>query len=261
MGGRQQRCRRRKRRSQQAAGIRDLYNLGGREPIDWEGTEMESDFEPVSRGRRFALGRGLAGFVIWDMQASGRPVVEQFGPDAYEVAAARFAQLEGSAAQSAGTYPGAAGGSGGDSAPPPGWPPYPPPGGGPFPPAGPGAGPVPPVAAYPPPVGAARFCPACGVGLLATAVICPRCGTATGSPRSKGVAVLLAVFLSFWTWVYTYQRDKAKFWTGLVLAVVGAVLTVVAVGWLVLFGVWLWAIIATATRPEREYALYPNTNT
>ena len=31
------------------------------------------------------------------------------------------------------------------------------------------------------------------------------------------------------------------------------------VDWQGLFGVWLWAIIATATRPEREYALYPNT--
>jgi riboflavin transporter FmnP len=91
-----------------------------------------------------------------------------------------------------------------------------------------------------------------------TASMCPRCGTALGSPHSKGAAVLLAVFLSFWTWVYTYKRDAAKFWVGLVLAVVGALLSVVIIGFFVILGVWVWAIIDTAVKSEVWYQQYPN---
>lgn len=103
---------------------------------------------------------------------------------------------------------------------------------------------------------AGRLCPSCSQMLVATAVVCPACGTAVGSPKSKGVAVLLAVFLTFWTWVYTYQRDKVKFWSGLALAFLGGVLTLVLIGWVVLFGVWLWAVLDTAMKPETFYRQY-----
>ena len=79
-----------------------------------------------------------------------------------------------------------------------------------------------------------------------------------GSPHSKGAAVLLAVFLSFWTWLYTYKTDAAKFWIGLVVGLIGGILTVVLVGWIIIFGVWLWAIIDAATKPEQWYQQYPN---
>lgn len=103
-----------------------------------------------------------------------------------------------------------------------------------------------------------KFCPACGHGLVTTAVICPHCGTATGSPKSKTSAVLLAVFLWFWTWLYTYQRSKGKFWTGLALAVVGAITAIVGVGLLVWLGLWIWAIVDTASKPDEFYTRYPN---
>jgi len=111
---------------------------------------------------------------------------------------------------------------------------------------------------FPPGMPASKICPACGVPLMATSVVCPRCGTAVSSPRSKGVAVLIAVFLGFWTWLYTYQQDKAKFWWGLVLTIVGFVLSFFLIGFAVLFGVWLWSVIATATKPEEAYRAYPN---
>jgi hypothetical protein len=37
------------------------------------------------------------------------------------------------------------------------------------------------------------------------------------SPKSKTTAVLLAVFLGCWTWLYTYKKNSWKFWLGLVL--------------------------------------------
>lgn len=118
---------------------------------------------------------------------------------------------------------------------------------------------VPPQAvASAPPLPNQRFCPGCGKPIVTTAVVCPSCGTATGSPRSKGIAVLLAVFFSFWSWLYTYQRSKVKFWWGLGLSIVGSFLVVVLVGIFFLFGVWLWAVIDTATKPESYFTGYPN---
>lgn len=58
--------------------------------------------------------------------------------------------------------------------------------------------------------------------------------------------------------MYTYKRDAAKFWVGLVLSIVGSILTLVIVGFVVLFGVWLWAVIDTATKSEYWYMQYPN---
>ena len=102
-----------------------------------------------------------------------------------------------------------------------------------------------------------RFCAGCGTPVVTTAVICPKCGTAMGSPRNKGIAILLAVFLSFWTWVYTYKKDATKFWIGLVLAVVGFISAFFLVGWFLLVGLWIWAIVDTATKPEAYYQRYP----
>ena len=81
-----------------------------------------------------------------------------------------------------------------------------------------------------------KFCQSCGTQLVATAAFCPSCGTAVGaapvatpaaapmnfqsqvyasSTKSKTTAVVLAVFLSFWTWLYTFKVNKTKFFIGL----------------------------------------------
>jgi ABC-type glycerol-3-phosphate transport system substrate-binding protein len=65
--------------------------------------------------------------------------------------------------------------------------------------------------------------------------------------------VALAVLLAFWTWLYTYDRDRGKFWTGLVIDVVSVALVWTGVGWLGLVGVWIWSIVATTSRPASEY--------
>lgn len=71
--------------------------------------------------------------------------------------------------------------------------------------------------------------------------------------KSKSTAVLLAVFLSFWTWLYTYRVDAAKFWVGLVLVLISIPLDVIFVGWLISLGVWIWAIIDTCAKPDARY--------
>ena len=101
-----------------------------------------------------------------------------------------------------------------------------------------------------------RFCPSCSKPVVATASICPQCGTALGAPKSKGIAILLAVFLSFWTWVYTYRINKTKFWVGLGLSFVGGILTIFIVGLFVVAAVWLWALIDAIATPDQTYLTY-----
>ena len=79
-----------------------------------------------------------------------------------------------------------------------------------------------------------RFCSACGNAIVATAAICPSCGTPAQSQainyvtgKSKTTAVLLAVFLGFWSWLYTFKVDKAKFFIGLGLQVITYILVFV----------------------------------
>jgi len=93
------------------------------------------------------------------------------------------------------------------------------------------------------------FCPSCGEAIKKEAVICVHCGVqikkSTGEPKKKATAVLLAVFLSYWTWLYTYKRDAWKFWLNLALSIV-------TVGFWQLVA-WPWAIIEAASRSADYY--------
>lgn len=63
--------------------------------------------------------------------------------------------------------------------------------------------------------------------------------------KDKTAAVLLAVFLGFWTWCYTYKKDAWKFWLNLGLSLV-------SIGyWLPV--AWIWAIIDASRRPAEFY--------
>jgi len=77
--------------------------------------------------------------------------------------------------------------------------------------------------------------------------------------KDKTVAILLAVFLGFWTWLYTYKRDAWKFWVclGLHMTVFNPIWT-----WILLFlpniGLHVWAIVDVAVKPQQYYDQYPN---
>ena len=91
----------------------------------------------------------------------------------------------------------------------------------------------------------ANFCSNCGVGVAPTSTFCAECGqrlvaevnatqpTAPESPsftpppahaaaparpfaiKDRTTAILLAAFLGYWTWLYTFKVDKVKFFSGL----------------------------------------------
>jgi len=71
----------------------------------------------------------------------------------------------------------------------------------------------------PPPKGE-RFCNSCGTEVSPLQEKCMKCGALMGQTpkaKSKTKAILLAVFLSIWTWLYTYKKSARKFWSGVVL--------------------------------------------
>lgn len=115
------------------------------------------------------------------------------------------------------------------------------------------------------PVGT-RFCRNCGQTISAQAAICPHCGVAAAGPpgwanprrKDKTVAILLAVFLGFWTWLYTYDRDSQKFWIGLGVSIAGVILTFIIIGILPLLGIYIWAIVDVATKPSSYYENFPH---
>ncbi len=67
--------------------------------------------------------------------------------------------------------------------------------------------------------------------------------------KDKSVAVILAVFLSFWTWLYTYSLNSKKFWIGILVSIFG----MIVLGFLAPFGVWIWAIVDSVSRDTKEY--------
>ncbi len=77
--------------------------------------------------------------------------------------------------------------------------------------------------------------------------------------KDKTVAILLAIFLGGWTWLYTYKKDSWKFWLSfaLNLTLFNPLWT-----WLLLFipnfGLHIWAIIDVAVKPQYYYDNFPN---
>ena len=102
-----------------------------------------------------------------------------------------------------------------------------------------------------------NFCGNCGAVAPGSTVSMNPAIQSIGVSKSKTTAILLAVFLSFWTWLYTYDRDKNKFWIGLGVAVLSIVLTVVGIGALGVIGIYIWAIVDSATKSESWYRTYP----
>ena len=137
-------------------------------------------------------------------------------------------------------------------------------------------------------------CQGCGRRLGQTDRFCNACGAPAGSGhpayqsypqqssggyrptsrKNKTISILLAVFLTYWTWLYTYKRDAWKFWLGLILSSLPIVVAtffmefyVSNVSWLpdqllidlsyaLPVTVWALAVIDTLRRNRQWYDYY-----
>jgi len=131
------------------------------------------------------------------------------------------------------------------------------------------------------------YCPECGKAIKKNAKFCSNCGAKVGvisiespgkltnpiekeiskeknkSVKTKTSAVVLAVLFPIFTWVYTWERSKHKFFTA--IGIIGFFflcdLIAGAGGYLSLItsiGIIIWAIIDSATKPRSFYENYPN---
>jgi uncharacterized C2H2 Zn-finger protein len=83
--------------------------------------------------------------------------------------------------------------------------------------------------------------------------------------KNKEVSLVLAVFLSFWTWLYTVEKDWWKFVVGLVVGIGVAILVFyleekVSVPFILLpalnCAVWIWAIVDVSIKKDEWYRSY-----
>lgn len=127
----------------------------------------------------------------------------------------------------------------------------------------------------------AAFCQKCGAGVAGTAP--PSAQSVPPAPqppayynaayypprggKDKTTAVLLAVFLGYWTWVYTYKKDALKFWLCLGWVLLDVVLFFVLPAilltfcWFISIGIRIWAIVQSAVRSDEWYRQYPDNQT
>jgi hypothetical protein len=149
------------------------------------------------------------------------------------------------------------------------------------------------------PAAGTAFCPACASPTTLISEICVKCGNrlaishpvsnAVTNRKSKAVSILLAVFLGFWTWLYTYKKDGWKFWTGLgVSSGINIVFFIITISsmlqltnnrgfksevsdWpIILFfiayiftmlaytAIWVWGVVDTAIKKNEWYENYPD---
>ena len=99
-------------------------------------------------------------------------------------------------------------------------------------------------------------------------------------PVNKIAAILLAVFTYHFTWLYTYDRNKTKFWIGYLVfafyftvifsiltlpntgetpeaSIIAPVILGVLLGTAMMWGLWIWAIVDTASKSDDWYKDYP----
>jgi len=101
------------------------------------------------------------------------------------------------------------------------------------------------------------YCKNCGNIISKDAIICPKCGIQVNDllikkvqAKDKSVAILLAIFLGFWAWIYTWEKDYWKFWLALSI-------TIVTIG-IASIAFYIWVIIDAASRPIEFYLNFPN---
>ncbi len=109
------------------------------------------------------------------------------------------------------------------------------------------------------------FCYSCGSIIKKSSSICPKCGISTFGKvekKEKSTAILLALFTSFFTWLYLYEKNSIKFWIGLLVTLFSVIIAKVLFdssnsNWTLLTTpiiiVWLFAIIDVSIKNSNYY--------
>lgn len=100
------------------------------------------------------------------------------------------------------------------------------------------------------------FCKQCGAEVLDTAVVCVKCGSATGkslveigavSQKSRIAYVLLAIFLGGWGIHNFYAGYTTRAVIQLVMWFVSFLLLTIFIGVFGFIALWIWALVEACT--------------
>jgi hypothetical protein len=113
----------------------------------------------------------------------------------------------------------------------------------------------------------------------------PSLSTVQAHTKNKLASTLMAIFLSYWTRLYTYKRDKGFFWLSMVIIIVFVAPVwplislifrstsydipawgIIAIIWIEIgiilgLGLWIWALMVAIARPQSWYDSYPFSDT
>jgi len=106
------------------------------------------------------------------------------------------------------------------------------------------------------------YCPECGKPIKRNAVIYIYCGVQVRelkgsnkkedkrvevSAKNKTTAIMLSVFFSYWSWLYTYKKNYKKFWLG--FGIVSSIITIIVLLIIIFnselfiaYGTWIWLL-------------------
>lgn len=80
--------------------------------------------------------------------------------------------------------------------------------------------------------------------------------------KSRGTAIVLSLIPGgLWTWLYTFKRDKVKFFIGIaLLAITGGIRGAGGpnINVLIWIGLWIWAFVEALIRKPDFYENFPN---
>ena len=85
-----------------------------------------------------------------------------------------------------------------------------------------------------------------------------------GNPnaKSKTVAIILAIFFAYFSWIYTYKRNGLKFWLSFLGVPAVTVTFAHFVGGIAIFigfsAAWVWVFVDNVIRPNSFFDNYPN---
>lgn len=109
------------------------------------------------------------------------------------------------------------------------------------------------------------FCFSCGAIVKKSSQICPKCGVPNSRKtelKEKSTSILIALFLSFFAWLYLYEKNAIKFWMGLCISIISIIITKILFdasnpyfyfSLIPPFIIWIYAIIDVAIKEKNYY--------
>lgn len=86
--------------------------------------------------------------------------------------------------------------------------------------------------------------------------------TSSNMGKNKVTSIMLAIFLSIFTWLYTYRKDAWKFWVGFPPMILTIIFNLYSLPWnavitlVISAGLWIWTLADVLMKTDEWYKTY-----